>query len=269
MSWSAIRALFSIELRKAFSYRLDFWVQFLGTVIVQVTVAWFLWGAVFRARGITELGGYTFPAMMFYYLLVPLVDRLNRGSDNFSLSNEIYDGSLTRYLLYPISIFTYRFIGTIARALISLVQLAIGVGGFALLFGLPSGFHFAAASIAQGFFLCALSVLCYFLLSTIIEMVAFWADNVWSLVVILRFVIQIAGGALIPLDLFPEGAQKFLMVTPFPHFIYVPVRLLMGQGNAVDFLFSASILTAWIVVFAVGSALVWRAGTREYSGVGI
>ena len=37
--------------------------------------------------------------------------------------------------------------------------------------------------------------------------VAFWADNVWSLMVTQRFVSALLGGAMLPLAVFPESAQ--------------------------------------------------------------
>ena len=103
-----IGTLFSMELRRVLAYRFDFWVQFVGTVVIQMTVAWFLWSAVFEAAGNRSVAGYNFDQIMFYYLLVPLIDRVNRGFDNFQLSREIYDGSLTRYLLYTVSFFWYK-----------------------------------------------------------------------------------------------------------------------------------------------------------------
>jgi ABC-2 type transport system permease protein len=269
MSWDTTRSIFSMELKKALSYRTDFWVQFVAQVFVQVIVAWFLWKAVFQAKGVTQIGGYDFSALLLYYLLVPLIDRLNRGYDNFALSSDIYEGGLTRYLLYPVSFFAYRLTGQFARASFSFLQLLIGIGCFALFYGLPETYTFSGIAVTQGLITCLFAIICYFLLSSAVEMVSFWADNVWSLMVILRFTIQIAGGGLLPLDLFPEWARSILMYTPFPHFLFVPVRLMTGQGSTTEFLQSVGTLSVWILIFAVVSQAVWRTGTREYSGVGI
>jgi ABC-type uncharacterized transport system permease subunit len=94
--------------------------------------------------------------MMFYYLLVPLIDRVNRGFDNFQLSREIYDGSLTRYLLYPVSFFWYKYIGQLARAVISVVQLMFGLAAFLVIFGRPDGCDISIVSFIQSMFLCLL-----------------------------------------------------------------------------------------------------------------
>lgn len=269
MSARAIFSLFSMELRKIFSYRVDFWVQFLGTLIVQFVVAWFLWSSVFRSQGLTQVGGYSFHELMFYYLLVPLVDRLNRGYDNFVLSREIYDGSLTRYLLYPLPFFGFKYVGQIARAVISFLQLMLGFIVFAAVYGLPESYHAPAWMILSGFALCGLAGLCYFFLAAMIEMVAFWADNVWSLMVMLRFLIQMMGGALLPLELYPQWARDALMLTPFPHLLAVPVRFFMGHASLPDLWFSLGVLSGWTLVFWIGCRLVWRAGTKGYTGVGI
>ena len=49
------------------------------------------------------MAGYTFGALMLYYLMVPLVERVVNGQEMGFMSGEIYDGGLTRYLLYPVS----------------------------------------------------------------------------------------------------------------------------------------------------------------------
>lgn len=267
-----LRTGFSIgamEFRKILSYRVDFWVQFLGTVIVQILVSWFLWKAVFAAKDVDQIGGYNFHQLIFYYLMVPLFDRLNRGYDNFVLSREIYSGALTRYLVYPVSFFSYKYAGQMARALFSILQLLLAVGIFAFVYGFPENYSVTIWQLAMCFSLSWLAGLCYFFLAAAVEMVAFWADSVWSLMVMLRFSIQMLGGALLPMEMYPKWAQEILFATPFPHLIATPIRLFMGQAGSTEFVQGVVTVSLWTLVFYVACRLMWRAGTREYSGVGI
>ena len=64
-----------LELKKAVTYRAEFWISFLGAVLAQFSVAFFLWKAIFASRGAETINGFTFPALMLYYLLVPLAER--------------------------------------------------------------------------------------------------------------------------------------------------------------------------------------------------
>jgi ABC-2 type transport system permease protein len=109
----------------------------------------------------------------------------------------------------------------------------------------------------------------YFLLLSTIELTAFWADNVWSLQVMLRFTVQILGGVLLPLSWYPELVQSFLQYTPFPHLFYAPVQGLLGLKTPEELLPSFLNLALWSLVTVVLFRLVWRRGLKSYAGVGI
>ena len=135
------------ELKQAFSYRADFWIQFFAVVFSQFLVAYFLWKSVFLMQSETHIGGFTFEALMLYYMLAPLVDRCVRGFDNFQLSAEIYDGSLNRYLIYPIPFFAYRYASYFGKLGMALFQLFVGVLLYFLVFGFPSEINFSIQGI--------------------------------------------------------------------------------------------------------------------------
>ncbi|TWW08287.1 hypothetical protein E3A20_25830 [Planctomyces bekefii] len=100
-------------------------------------------------------------------------------------------------------------------------------------------------------------------------MVAFWAENVWSLNVMLMFAIRLLGGALLPLTLFPSWAQEYLSYTPFPYLVSFPIRALMGQVSADEWMGGMGILAMWTVFTVALGALIWRRGQLRYTGVGI
>jgi ABC-type uncharacterized transport system permease subunit len=64
-----IAQLLAIELKKNFSYRVDFWVNFIFSGLSRLTIAYFLWDAVFSATGKTQNGGMDFHQMMLYFLM--------------------------------------------------------------------------------------------------------------------------------------------------------------------------------------------------------
>jgi ABC-2 type transport system permease protein len=259
----------SVEVRKLLSYRTDFWIDFAGSLVVQVVMAYFLWRAIFEARQVTVIGGYTFGSMMLYYLLVPLVEKITRGQEMGFLSTEIYDGSLNRYLVYPVNLFAYKLVQHAAIATLALAQLVMILGGAVLVLGRPEGIDLGVFHVLAGLGAAAVAGVLYFLLAGCLEMVAFWADNVWSLSVMLRFAIRLLGGGMIPLALFPAWSIPVLERMPFAYLLSFPIRTLMGEVSAAEYAAGMLTLVAWIVVFAALTALVWRRGTLQYSGVGI
>jgi ABC-2 type transport system permease protein len=111
--------------------------------------------------------------------------------------------------------------------------------------------------------------LLYFLMSYPLQGVAFWADNVWSLIVTQRLVTAILGGSLLPLTLFPDGARAVLDVSPFPSLFWVPVTTLLGRVDVATWLGNLAFALAWCAALALLGRAVFRRGYLRYTGVGI
>jgi ABC-2 type transport system permease protein len=126
-----------------------------------------------------------------------------------------------------------------------------------------------ALSLLQGIAaLWASATLCFFL-SAAIEMIAFWADNVWSLWVLVRLGSSLLGGGMIPLAFFPPWAQKTLEWLPFGRLISFPIRCLLGQVGWMEWLSGLGLAFGWAGIFGAATAILWRRGLRSYAGVGI
>jgi ABC-2 type transport system permease protein len=262
--------VFSLELRKLLSYRFDFWMQFLLPTLGQLAIAYFLWRAIYAANPGQALGGYSFHAIMLYYLLASLVNRVIEGPGwKSGISVEIYEGTLTRYLIYPVSFFAYKVMSHLASGVFSWIQLLVTVAVFLALFGVPADSHLSLVSLLTGTGALLLGSLIAFLMLSIVDMVAFWADNVWSLQVMLRFALQLSGGYLIPLALFPDWAQNSLRFLPFPCVISFPIRALMGTLSPHEILFYSLSSVVWIGILSAVLSLIWKRGLYQYSGVGI
>jgi ABC-2 type transport system permease protein len=261
--------VFSLEIRKILSYRVDFWLQFAGGVGVQVLLAYFLWSSVFESRGITELGGYSFRGIMLYYLLAPLITRMICGMEHGSIAPEIYDGSLNRYLVYPVSFFGYKLAAHYALLVVAGAQIIVALTVFKLMFGIPPEAHLSILGAAMAFTTTLFSAVLYFFMVSCLELVAFWADNIWSLLVMLRFSTYFLGGAAVPLTLFPDWMQGVLYLLPFRFVVSFPEACLFGHVSWVEWLQSMLILGGWILVAWACAQFIWMRGTKQYSGVGI
>lgn len=266
-SW--IFQVFLMELRKLITYRADFWVNFFGQTLFSLTIAYFLWSSVFESSNSTIMNGFTIQGMIFYYLIVPLIFRIQQGQGIGFVSREIYDGSLNKYLLYPINLFKYKIATYYAHAAFYLLQLLLILVVYNLIFYDPSIYQFSVVNFLAFLLIVSIAVLSFFYLFTLCEFTAFWFDNIWSLGVILRFTTSFLGGALIPLAFFPTWAQEALKYTPFPYLIDFPMKALTGNLILNEFIFNLSISIFWLLVFRYISILIWNRGKYAYSGVGI
>lgn len=156
-----------------------------------------------------------------------------------------------------------------AQFSLQLLRLLLALLVLRLIFPLPSELAIDADSLARGLMLAAAGAAGYFFYLLIVELVAFWAENVWALVVCARFFASILGGAILPLALFPEPLQPVLQALPFQYFVYLPVRALIGELSWEQTLVATASALWWAVVLAGIAVLVFARGRRRYTGVGI
>lgn len=266
MNWR--RSVVSLEFRKILVFRVEFWVTFLGQSLVQLVIARSLWSAIFEQQKVEEMNGFTLPMLTLYYVIVPIGSRILTGENIGFISREIYEGTFTRYLLYPLSWFQYKSLTYFSHSLFYSLQLMIFFIGYKVY--LSGGLTFAEfGNLLLGIGLFLLSSLMYLLMSVAVELLALWADNIWSLMVMLRFFSNFLGGALIPLAFFPEQAQRILIWTPFPNLVSLPARTIMGITAPEEIFRGILVIGFWGLALALLVNFLWKKGQKNYSGVGV
>lgn len=261
--------LFTLEIRKTLSYRADFWIQFLASIGIHVVVSYFLFKAIFDANNLTELGGYRLDTLLIYYFLVPFIIRMTHSQEDYGVSKEIYDGSFNKYLIYPVDVVTYKFMSHIGYACVGFIQLLIGL---TILFGfslVPADIHITWQSFLMFIPLTLLGSYVLFIMMFCLELVAFWADTVWSLVVMLRLVMQLFGGQMIPIEMFPEPLRTATYYMPFQFSMSAPARCLMGKVDWPEYAQLLTLGTFWAAFSTLVAYLILRRGLKSYTGVGI
>lgn len=251
------------EARRLMAYRVDFWLTSVVGFAVNLGVAAFLWGSM------SAVPGYDLAGILRYYAAAILLGKLVRGPERAgAISQEIYEGGYTRYLVYPARFLPFKYAQHLGSMTPSLVQLL--VFGALCPFFLDSPWSgITPASALMALSVVALANLAHFLLAWPLQAVSFWADNVWSLMAMLQFGANLLGGLLLPLDLFPAWARDALLLTPFPYFFYVPVKALYGELPPEAWARGMAVLAGWNVALWLAGREVWRRGDRQYSGVGI
>lgn len=261
--------VFYMEMRKLIAYRADFWVNFIGRTFFSLVISYYLWASVYEVRGVNELNGFTLNKMILYYLVVPLMFRIQQGETIGSISREIYDGGLNKYILYPLNYYTYKITTHLANSSFYFLQLIFLLLVYNIFVHDPKVYQFDILNSFLFVIVLILASITYFALNSISEMIAFWADNIWSLGVIVRFLALFLGGGMIPLTFFPDWVQSILSYTPFPYLIHFPMQILFGEIQLQTFVFNSFILIFWFLFFLFLSNHLWQKGKFKYTGVGI
>ena len=110
-------SVLTMEARKLMSYRTDFWINAILAFIIQFGVVYYLWSAVYVESGEDVIGGFSFRSMVYYYIIVILLGKFigAHGYESGTVAQEIYDGSLTRYLIYPLRYFPFKYAQHLGR----------------------------------------------------------------------------------------------------------------------------------------------------------
>lgn len=262
--------VFSVEARKRMTYRSDFWINSLGGLVVNLTVYWALTTALFHSSGKPLIAGYTQQGLMLYYIFATLTSRIvQSGELDMATAQEIYDGSLSRYLLYPIPYAAVKYAQQWGALAPQLMQLALFGLLAPFLMGQGEDTHISAATIAMYLVSLVIANLLHFILMLPIQAVAFWADNVWSLAVAMRFITSLFGGLMVPIELFPAWARPAIEALPFTHLFGAPTRALLGKLSFAEWALGLGVAACWCLVIAIITRWVWRRGELQYTGVGI
>lgn len=127
----------------------------------------------------------------------------------------------------------------------------------------------AAGSVAWErlpIFLAALAAAWTLLFALMVALgsLAFWIGRVQAPVALAGALALVLGGAVVPLDLLPEGLRAVAAVTPFPSAVAFPASIPYAGTGWDDIGRGAAIQAAWLVALAGIAVGLWRRGTARH-----
>lgn len=263
---------FYFVIRLAFMQRLAYRVNFLLEIlsgILSSLIVIFLWMAVYRYSSHDVLGGYSLAEMVTYLLGGGIINSMIlTTAENHETSQSIQDGTLSGLLLQPISpywIWLFRDFGS----KIFFFLLGLGGYGMVMIFFREHLLLWASFESLLLFLLAiGLGAILQFLLFEGLSLLAFWVENTYGIRFTMRVILEVAGGAIIPISFFPSLLQKIFLSLPFPFIIYFPMRIYLGKIDPETILgeFIKEIL--WIAGLGIFNLWLWQKGIRHYSAMG-
>jgi len=259
--------ILNVGIQNTLVYRVNFLFRSLfGLIPLIATIS--LWRTIYEGKDST-INGYTLGQMISYYLVITLVDMLTAvAEDDWQIAADIKDGGISQFLLKPINYQAYRFSLFIAGRLIYTSMALLPALGFILFqreyFYIPEN---PLTWLAFGVSVCLTAVL-QFMISYSMALLAFWLQEVSTLIFIAYAFEYIAGGHLFPLDILPRWLHQLLMCTPFPYQLYFPVNVYLERTTGTELLAGLLIQSAWVVAAYFMARFVWSRGVRHYEAVG-
>jgi ABC-2 type transport system permease protein len=259
----------NIGLQNNLQYRVNYLTRTLFSFIPLFAMV-SLWRTIYEHNsGTADRNGYTQAQMIFYYMLVAVVDVLTAvNEDDWQIAADIREGNISQFLLKPVDYLWYRlclfFSGRIAFISMASIPLAIFIFCFREYWVAP------ASTVAMMVFPLSLvlTALLQFFISYAMAMLAFWLLEISTLIFILFAFEYLASGHLFPLDVLPPILKDVLFCTPFPYQMYFPISIYMGKVGGMDLWRGLFIQFAWVMLAYGFARFMWRRGVKKYSAFG-
>ncbi len=262
--WSVFRLVWIERM----AYRVNFVLEILSGIFTSLIVV-FLWMAIYRSAHQEVIGGYSIGEMVTYILGAGLINSfILTTAENPETSQSIIDGTLSDLLIKPVSPYGIWFVRDLGNK--SFLFL-IGLTGYLVIFFFFKDYLILSVSLWHFLFFMLsimLAALLQFFLFECLSLLAFWLENTYGIRFTMRVIMEVVGGAIIPLSFFPQILQKIFLWLPFPYLIYFPMSIYLGKiqlNNVPLVLLKAAI---WIAALAFLNAIVWKKGIRQYVAMG-
>lgn len=181
--------------------------EIIGGLTLPVIIQLFTWKFVFSKTD--TINNYTFPQMAIYIFITVLLLVI---CDGFSvieeMSTRIKDGSIDVFKLKPMGHFNYTLYTYIGRNILFILATTIIITFFLII---NSKIYYTIPVII----LFLISQFISFQIAYIFSLLSYWLINYYLINYFYYLSLQIFGGVLIPINLWPEPYQTILKYNPF------------------------------------------------------
>lgn len=268
MNAQAHLKVFNIGIQNTLVYRWNFFIRLLMSFLPLLGLVYF-WRAIYTARGDALINGYSYGDMIFYFMLVNLVQALTMPlDDEWQIATDIRDGQLNQFLLKPIDYFTYRVLLFMSNRLVYTVIAILPTLALFIYFREYVSFPEHVLTWVLTIAALLLTAILQFLITYAIAMFAFWILEVSTLVFIYFAFEYIFAGHLFPLDIMPPWMYALVKWTPFPYQLFFPISIFKERVETAQMIEGFGIQILWILLMAVLVRFLWTRGLKKYTAVG-
>jgi len=239
-------------------YRAGFLFTVLGNIIY-MGVAYFLWRTIYGSAA--TIHGLTFNQTFLYVALGSAVFILLKTYVDWEISYEIREGVIAVYLTKPVDYEFYALFSSLGGMLTSLGAISLPT-----LFLLLVVFR-VQVTPGPGLALFPLSLMIAFLISFCLDysvgILTFYTESIWGLSITKEILVSVLSGALVPLQFYPAGIQKILLLLPFQAIYYTPLMLVsQPQQGWIPSLSMLGVQLLWAGILFVLTRLLYNQAVK-------
>src|SRR3989344_465376 len=212
-----------ITLLEYLVYRLNYIFWRVRSVIFFLTL-FFFWLAIYKNT--TSVFGYSQSQMMAYIIGIAFLRSVVFASRVGDLPGMIRDGTLTKFLIQPVSIFKMMFFRDTADKLLNITFTIVEIVIILAIFKFP--FYIPQHTFTYLLFITITFVAVFlgYFLNLFLSLTAFWTEDPWSTRWVFGVIfLEFFGGSYFPIDVLPSWLASIIYLTPFPYLLYFPLKV--------------------------------------------
>jgi ABC-2 type transport system permease protein len=180
----------------------------------------------------------------------------------YGIDRSLKSGDISSQLLRPVPYPAYLFFSELGNLLWRTIAVVVPVvAAAALVYGLQW-----PASVFHGLMFPAfwlLSFVMLFCFACLGGLLAFWLMTAFSIDWLMWACLSLLSGNFIPLWFFPDWIAGYLKLLPFAWIGFYPAAVYLGKTGVAETVWLFLGGAAWIGLFAVALAALWRAATTR------
>jgi len=258
-------AVAKITLKESLAYRFQALSGALFS-FVKIVLAWLLWSAVFGDK--QYIGDFTFPMMISYYLVIAFLERLARSEGMiWEISDEVRNGSFTKYLARPLNHFHFSWARSFGKALFSFWIDLAAFALWAVIFRKSLYFPQNLQSLGYFLFFTLAGLFTWLQIHYLIGLISFKTVDIAGPYFLIQNIAGFLSGSFIPLSLLPLGISRIMAYTPFYYILNYPAMIFLNQGLD-EIPRALAVLTLWNFLLFLYRKFLFQRMINLFEGVG-
>lgn len=186
----------------------------------------------------------------------------------WEFEREVVEGKLSPRLLQPIDPVWHHFATHVSERL---ARLPYAVALMALFFSLqPQVLWWPGwSALGLALLLTSMAFVLRFTIQYTLAMFCFWTERASAIQELWFLFYLFMSGLIAPLSEYPEPIRSLAYWTPFPYLVYIPSRVLAGEGPGdVSLVQGFVALLIWLAIALTLNRFLWTRGLKRYSAMG-
>jgi ABC-2 type transport system permease protein len=253
----------------SFQYRANTFMVLL-LVFLRLTAEIFFWDVYYKACGKEIISGYSYKGMITYYLVMNLfANTLAQSTIANTISSDIKNGFISKYMIMPIELAGYYFAKDIAQKLYEIFIGIIALLPVVLIFHNSMMVYVGLHDIPVILLCLLMSTTLSFLIFYNISLLTFWFTDISNLFMAVMIIIDFLSGGYFPLSILPAGIYYIMHILPFYYTIFFPANIMTSNIRTEYIIQGLLVQMVWVILLGMLSILLQRKGRKKYEATGI